>query len=89
MQTTPHLPPQASFGVRDTGTVCDSPGSILKRDDALLLDLAVFGPRMDAVDHIAAALLHELSLEDPGVHVDPNLGHCVGAVWPTIRLPTS
>ena len=63
--------------------------SNLERDDALLLDLAVFGSRMDAVDHIALALLFELSLEDPGVHVDPNLGHGVGTVRPTVRFPPS
>ena len=63
--------------------------SDLERDDALLLNLAVFSSRMDAVDHIALAFLSELSLEDPGVHVDPNLGHGVGTVRPTVRFPLS
>ena len=63
--------------------------SDLERDDALLLDLAVFSSRMDAVDDIAAARVSELSLEDPGVHVDPNLGHGVGTVRPTVRFPLS
>ena len=63
--------------------------SALERDDALLLDLAVFSSRMDAVYHIAPALLSELFLEDPGVHVDPNLGHSVGTVRPTFRFPLS
>ena len=63
--------------------------SDLERDDALLLDLAVFSSRMDAVDHIATAFLGELSLEDPGVHVDPNLGHSVGTVRPTVGFPLS
>ena len=63
--------------------------SNLERDDALLLDLAVFGSRMDTVDHIALAFLIELSLENPRVDVDPNLGHGVGTVWPTVRFPLS
>ena len=63
--------------------------SNLERDDALLLDLAVFGSRMDTVDHIALAFLIELSLEDPGVYVYPNLGHGVGTVRPTVRFPLS
>ena len=63
--------------------------SDLERDDALLLDLAVFSSRMDAVYHIAPALLSELFLEDPGVHVDPNLGHGVGTVRPIVRFPLS
>ena len=63
--------------------------SNLERDDALLLDLTVFSSRMDAVHHIALALLIELSLEDPGVDVYPNLGHGVGTVRPTVRFPLS
>ena len=55
--------------------------------DTLLVNLAVLRARMDAVDHIASALLRELFLQDPGVHVDADFGHCVGAAGPPAELP--
>ena len=75
--------------VRDTATVGDGVSSVLQGDDALLLDLAVLGARVDAVDDDTASLLVKLSLEDPGVDIDRHLGDSVGTVRPALTLPAS
>ena len=75
--------------VRDAAAVGDGVGPVLQGDDALLLDLAVFGPRVDAVDDHPATLLVELSLEDPGVDVHRHLGDGVGTVGPALALLAS
>ena len=75
--------------VRHTATVGDGVGSVLHRDDTVLLYLAVLGAGVDAVDDNAPALLVELPLEDPGVDVDGHFGDGVGTVGPAFTLPPS
>ena len=75
--------------VRDAAAVGDGVGPVLQGNDALLLDLAVLGPRVDAVDDDAPPLLVKLSLEDPGVDIDRHLGDSVGTVRPALTLPAS
>ena len=48
--------------VWDTGAVGDGVGSVLQGDHALLLDLAVLGPRVDAVNDYTIAFFVKLTL---------------------------